>query len=347
MKLSHSILKQMKPIYIYTIFLALLFSACTDLIMGDDMASGDPVTNFDYLWEECRDNYAFFDIKDVDWDEVYSTYRPQISADMGELALFDVCYDMLLELKDGHVNLVSPFNVAKYEFSLTGEENFDWRLIKENYLSEKYMTTGALIHDTLANRQIGYVRYSSFSDALAEFDIDFVLSRYKNTKGIVLDIRNNTGGSIDNIYTLLSRFTDQKREMYTSQIKTGPGTDDFSDAQTAYTEPGGSFQYTEGKVVVLTNRACFSATSFFTLGMRVLPQVLIMGDTTGGGLGAPNGGQLPNGWTYRMSVTRTLTPEGDNYENGIPPDEYVAMDEDMALEGRDTMLDAAMEYILK
>jgi hypothetical protein len=35
----------------------------------------------------------------------------------------------------------------------------------------------------------------------------------------------------------------------------------------------------------------------------------------------PNGGQLPNGWTYRFSVSQTLYLNGDNSaENGVPPD---------------------------
>ncbi len=43
--------------------------------------------------------------------------------------------------------------------------------------------------------------------------------------------------------------------------------------------------------------------------------------TTGGGLGLPNGGQLPNGWTYRFSITQALTlDKNPNYENGVPPD---------------------------
>lgn len=31
-------------------------------------------------------------------------------------------------------------------------------------------------------------------------------------------------------------------------------------------------------------------------------------------------GQLPNGWTYRFSITQTLDLAGNNYENGVPVD---------------------------
>jgi C-terminal processing protease CtpA/Prc len=46
-----------------------------------------------------------------------------------------------------------------------------------------------------------------------------------------------------------------------------------------------------------------------------------MGDTTGGGGGLPNGGQLPNGWTYRFSISQLLDLNGNNYaEDGVAPE---------------------------
>ena len=44
----------------------------------------------------------------------------------------------------------------------------------------------------------------------------------------------------------------------------------------------------------------------FALSTTAYDNMFCVGDTTGGGLGMPNGGELPNGWRYRFSVTRTL-----------------------------------------
>ena len=65
---------------------------------------------------------------------------------------------------------------------------------------------------------------------------------------------------------------------------------------------------------ILTDRGTFSSGSHFTLAMRKVPHAVIMGDTTGGGMGLPNGGQLPNGWTYRFSVTSTRDLDGSNFD---------------------------------
>jgi C-terminal processing protease CtpA/Prc len=77
--------------------------------------------------------------------------------------------------------------------------------------------------------------------------------------------------------------------------------------------------------------------------MRSLPHVTVMGDTTGGGMGLPNGGQLPNGWTYRFSVTQTWDMDGNLYENGIPPDVVQLIDP--AATTTDAVIDAAIAAI--
>ena len=38
----------------------------------------------------------------------------------------------------------------------------------------------------------------------------------------------------------------------------------------------------------------------------------------------PNGGQMPNGWRYRFSITQTLSLDGSSeFENGVPPDSQI------------------------
>ena len=67
-----------------------------------------------------------------------------------------------------------------------------------------------------------------------------------------------------------------------------------------------------------------------------------MGDTTGGGLGLPTCGTLPNGWVYRFSITRTLALDGCNYENGVPPDILLPFDREQAFRlRRDNIIDSA------
>ncbi|MEY4134694.1 MAG: hypothetical protein RL386_1044 [Bacteroidota bacterium] len=325
----------------------LLFTGCEDLLL-DENPENTNRANFEFLWKECRDKYAFFDYKGIDWDAVYKKYSPRVNDNISQDSLFKVLFAMLNELRDGHVNLISPFNVSRYDITLLGPENINERLVLEKYLGPDYYTTGQFTHNFLADKQIGYVRYKSFSNKVGEFDMSFLLVRYRQTRGIILDLRQNGGGSALNVFTILNRFASKKTLLYRSYLKSGPGKEDFSPAQEAYAEPPEDKETPRyGRdLVILTDRGTFSAASFLTLGAKALPNVTIIGDTTGGGLGIPNGGQLPNGWTYRISISRTISPDGKNYEDGIPPDIRVLLDPAQVALGKDNVIERAIEEIL-
>ena len=79
--------------------------------------------------------------------------------------------------------------------------------------------------------------------------------------------------------------------------------------------------------MVLVDRGSYSATSLFALATKAFSNITLVGDTTGGGGGLPSGGQLPNGWTYRFTVSQVLDLNGNNFtEDGVPPDIKAAFD---------------------
>ncbi|GAB4321682.1 MAG: S41 family peptidase [Bacteroidales bacterium] len=325
----------------------ILLSSCEKALM-DRQTENNPVSNFESLWNTADQKYSFFEYKGIDWNEVYDRYRPMISEQMADEELFDVLAAMLNELKDGHVNLVSPFNISRYAFNWYAPQNFDFRLLKDHYIGWDYKITGPLINTRIEyqGKEFGYIYYGSFSDYVESADIDYVLGSFYNTDGLIFDIRNNGGGNVNNIYQLASRFTDREIMVYKAAIKNGPGHEDFTEYEEVWLEPKGSHPYLK-PVILLTNRSCFSAASFFTLAMRELSQVTVIGDTTGGGLGAPAGFELPNGWGYRFSTSRTITPSGQNFENGIPPDHTVWMQPEHIAEGKDDILEAALLNLAK
>lgn len=329
---------------ISSLLLLILLMGCEDVLFEEEKAD-NPITNFDHLWEAANERYSFFELKGIDWDEYYRENRPLINESMSDTELFDVLASMLNALRDGHVNLVSPFNISRFDIDFLGPDNFEWRIVKEHYLGDDFLITGPFSHDFLADGEVGYIRYGSFQSTITNFDMAFVLNRYRNTKGLIIDIRENGGGSVSNIYRMLNRFQQNPVLLYTSQIKSGPGHEDFTEAAQVYTAPEGLIY--ERPIVVLTDRQSYSASSLFTLGAKSMPNMTVMGDTTGGGLGLPNGGQLPNGWTYRFSITRTLDPQGNNYENGIPPDVVSIMTDEERINGVDRVIEDAIELITK
>src|SRR6056297_1466167 len=103
----------MKAARIITLCLAvLLFSSCEEFFFKP-VPGTTPTEIFEQVWAFADAEYSFFDYKNLDWGVKKTEYGALIQDDMSEEALFSVLADMLYELKDGHVNLTSPFDRSR------------------------------------------------------------------------------------------------------------------------------------------------------------------------------------------------------------------------------------------
>ncbi len=98
-------------------------------------------------------------------------------------------------------------------------------------------------------------------------------------------------------------------------------------------------------IVVLINRNSYSATNFFAAFMSTLPNVTLIGDQSGGGGGVPVSFELPNGWMFRLSATRTYLPDSTNIETGIAPDIFQSTGPEDELKGVDAIIERAKVLI--
>lgn len=330
--------------------IALLLTAAVGLTACHDMEeyTDDPRGNFEALWSILDEHYCFFDSKNVDWDKVHDTYSRRISDRMTREELFIVCADMLAELRDGHVNLSAPFNTSYYRAWWSDyPQNFNKRLIEESYFNFNYRQSSGMMYGLLENN-IGYIYYESFSATVGEGNLDYALNFLAAARGLIIDIRDNGGGSLTNVETFVARFIDRPTLVGYISHKTGPGHDDFSEPYAITYNPAGPGRVRWAKpVVVLTNRSTFSAANNFASVMKLLPGVRIAGATTGGGSGMPYSSEIPCGWSVRFSACSMLDANGVSTEGGVTPTEGCAVDMDPqdTLNGKDTMLEKAMELL--
>ena len=308
----------------------------------------DPRGNFEALWSILDEHYCFFREKGVDWDQVHDKYARRIGSEMTREELFIVCADMLDELRDGHVNLSAPFNTSYYrKWWSDYPQNFNKRLIEESYFNFNYRQSSGMMYGLLENN-IGYIYYESFSATVGEGNLDYALNFLAAARGLIIDIRDNGGGSLTNVETLVARFIDRPTLVGYISHQTGPGHDDFSEPYAITYNPAGPGRVRWAKpVVVLTNRSTFSAANNFASVMKLLPGVRIAGATTGGGSGMPYSSEIPCGWSVRFSACSMLDANGVSTEGGVTPTEGCAVDMDPqdALNGKDTMLEKAMELL--
>jgi len=314
-------------------------SSCEQLLI-QPKSDSKPQACFDSLWQTVHERYSYFTLKGIDWDSVRTVYQGRIHNEMSDRELFKVLQEMLFVLRDGHVNLESPFDVARnWNWYLDRPENFNYSIIERNYLKDDYEITGPFINRWIG--EVGYVYYGSFNAGFRENELDALLAKYQNAKGLIIDLRSNGGGSLDNARTLLRRFIDQKRPVLQWEYKSGKGKEDFYPAQVEHSEPGGNYRFA-GKIILLTNRSSYSAATFFTAMMKSIPGVISVGDTTGGGGGLPWLAELPNGWTYRFSSTRGKMLNGQDLEPGIPVDSVITQTPENIASGVDPILEGAL-----
>ena len=316
-----------------------LFAGC----IREEEFDNTPQGNFEALWKIIDEQYCFLDYKQIDWDAIHDQYQPLITSDMSSDGLFEVLGNMLAELKDGHVNLYSASNTARYwDWYLDYPRNYDEALV-EQYLGRDYRIASGLKY-TILEDNIGYISYTSFSDGIGEGNLDEALSYLAACNGLIIDVRNNGGGNLTYSTRLAARFTNER--VLTGYIlhKTGPGHSDFSEPEPIYVDPSDGVRW-QKKAVVLTNRHSYSATNDFINAMRYMPQVTLLGDKSGGGSGLPFTSELPNGWTVRFSASPHLDADKQQIEFGIDPDVKVDMTEEDKARGLDTLIEAARQLL--
>lgn len=321
----------------------LSFWSCEKALIPAD-PTDDPLGNFNSLHSTMGERYSFFEFKQLDWEQLGDKYRANLDANSSDEELFANLDSLLYHLRDGHVNLSSPFNISRnWDWYLRSPDNFNEDVLERNYLGPNHRIAGGFKY-TILRDSIGYIHYASFSSSFSGTQIDEVFKYLEDTKGLILDLRHNGGGSLNNTFRLAGRFTNESKSALLQDEKTGPNPNDFGNTVSYTIQPQGRYRYLK-PVVLLTNARCYSATNTFTALSKSLDNFYHVGDTTGGGGGIPADYELPNGWNYRFSVTRSFLPNGFNIEHGLPPDTAFNLDANQLANGTDGYIEFAIDRL--
>ena len=72
---------------------------------ADSGLLNDPVKNFEVFWHTFAENYVFFELRKVDWKQVYTAFRPRVTSETSQAELFQIFVEILNQLGDMHVSL--------------------------------------------------------------------------------------------------------------------------------------------------------------------------------------------------------------------------------------------------
>ena len=310
--------------------------------------SKDPEFNYEVFHHSFKENYPFFKLHNVDWDGMYKTYRPQVTAKTTEDELFEIFSAVIKSFNDPHVNLQAgdrwvgstrPDTLALHNRQEFASEKPEDRFFKSLEKLRSVMKTEFLNLDCriAANGfivwgktkpNIGYLNifimgdYAGLgasrteSEAVLATTMDQVMEYFRSVEAVVVDVRFNTGGHDRISMMIANRFADRKRLAFTTKAVYGKG---FTEEQEFYIRPEGNFQFT-GPTFLLTSERTVSAGETFALYMMACPHVTRIGGTTAGAFSNALTMHLPNGWRLEMSNEVLVAADGHVYEGiGIPP----------------------------
>ncbi len=163
-----------------------------------------------------------------------------------------------------------------------------------------------------------WIRLTRFSGHTAQDLADALKKAQKKgeVRGIVLDLRNNPGGLLDQSIDVADQFLKE------GIIVSMRGRDSSSERTfKAHADPGD----VESPMVVLVNSGSASASEIVEGGARETKSALILGERTFGKGSVQNLIPLADGAGLKLTVARYYTPSGKSIQaEGISPDFEVA-----------------------
>jgi len=328
-----------------------LTQACEKSFLQQDQPN-EPEVIFETVWQDLDEHYSGFMPGERNWADVYSEYRPQVTAETTESQLWQILTQMLDELNDEHVKL---YKDADGEIFVSGSakadrafELFDLELVALEYLEEVGAINDYILIGKIKGTQIGYLYIAAFLDENPDV-LKESLNALKSSglDALIVDVRNSIGGYDGLAAEYASVFSDGRKHLYNSQFKTGPAPSDFTSPK-AYFSKSKSGDVFDKPVLLLSDAATASEAEIFTLHLRTFGQVIHLGDTTAGALSTVGPARfLANGWRYEYSIQRITNTDGSSFEKkGIPPVLFVQNTQANLQDRRDGVLEKAL-VILK
>ena len=191
----------------------------------------------------------------------------------------------------------------------------------------------------LIDSDVGYI---SIGEILKE-DIDKAFDMFMGTKGLIIDIRHYPKDFP--IYHISNKLFNSENEFvkFTSGDIKNPGTFTFTEPLTAGSHNGESYQ---GTLIILIDESTQSSAEFHSMAFRSSGDAIVIGSQTAGSDGNVSRFRLPGGIRTAITGIGVFYPDGTVTQRiGIIPDIELRPSVKGIMEGRDELLDKALEVI--
>jgi carboxyl-terminal processing protease len=169
----------------------------------------------------------------------------------------------------------------------------------------------------MIDNEIGYVRVTRFSaTTYDEFSKAMGDLRSKGMKKVVLDLRNNPGGYLDQSFKMASMFIEAGKKIVFTKSRIPAYNDE-------YISEGG--EYTKTPLVVLVNDGSASASEIVSGAIQDWDRGIIVGENTFGKGLVQRQYDLSDGSAMRVTTSRYYTPTGRLIQKPYEGGEYKKM----------------------
>jgi carboxyl-terminal processing protease len=199
-----------------------------------------------------------------------------------------------------------------------------------------------------------YVALNSFSSQEAAVRFRKKMREILGQQGLIIDVRNNGGGSSHVGYDVVSRLIDKpargsrwKTRQYMPAFRAWGEKEAWREGEGCVIQPAAEKPFL-GPVVVLIGPGTVSAAEDFVVALHAAGRVTLVGEKTAGTTGQPLLIELPRGGRARICTKWDSYPDGREFVGGgVVPDVEAAPTPQSLAAGRDTALEKGIETLAK
>lgn len=312
---------------------------------------GDPYT--EYISKEDMEDYlndtmgnfvgiGIYMVKNTTYDkiQVLSTIKDGPAEKAGIQA-----GDLIVSV-DGITYTASDMTTAANNIKGEAGTKVNIEIQRENQIIKYELTREKVkvnpVEGKVLENNIGYIQFSSFDETTAEdFKNKFEELNKKGIKSLIIDLRNNGGGIVDQALEIADYITDKDSVLLYEVDK-----NDKETVKKAQNDP-----IINMPIVILTNENTASASEILAGALKDLGKAKTVGTTTYGKGVIQQILRLSDGSGLKITIEEYQTPNRNKINKvGIEPDEKVELPDTVTnifnvKENEDTQLQKAIEML--
>ena len=328
---------------------------------GKILTDDDAKVAIDTMIESLNEPYTRF-LSKKDFDDLATSISSKIYgigvniySNAGKIEIFNVMPSTPADfamLKQGDIIIavdgkdINGMNVSEVASLVRGPENsvVELTILRGNEKLIKKIKRKEIkiknVKSSMIDNHIGYIQVVSFMGGTTPNEFIDALDNTKNSDSIIIDLRGNTGGLLDNAVFIANLFI-QKGEIVEIIYRNG---------QKKVLYANNDQKIINKPLVVLVNGASASASEILSGALKDYNKAKLVGKKTFGKGLVQKVVPLPNNTGINVTIARYLTPKGvDINKLGIKPDIEIGNEFDIFTDNssNDIQLNTAKEIINK